>query len=142
MDQAGIFTEGDILDTVQAILDAPMSALERQEDGWRAALGLQTRDAILHLSVADAMLLPGPFQSEDLRQSRPLDIAGQIGGRDQVPHLLLPSVATLDGARFTAVDERQRVFSTGWRIEQSAQIALKQRLIAFDQQEIVATGSL
>ena len=73
------------------------------------ALDLTGRGAALGIIVA---------RRHDLRQPRPVEVAGQVGAGDQVAHLVLPPVAALDDVRLAPVEQRQRWRRARRRVEQ------------------------
>src|ERR687886_456116 len=107
MDQALVLAQAHILDAVQAILNAPMPTLERQELLRWSRLRPQAGDPVVQRLLGHAVLAPGAPQADDLGQPRPVDIAVEVGRGDQMAHVIPPPMSAVDCARLTLVAQGQ-----------------------------------
>ncbi len=90
MHQTGILTEVHILAPMAPILDGPVVAFERRYALRRPDRGRKAGDTVAYLLMPCAVFPPDASELEDLSLPRPVQIAHQIGGRDQSPALVRP----------------------------------------------------
>jgi len=95
---AGIFGEGGVSDPVEAILDAPVLAIEVEEILAGSALAGQAGDGVDGFLRLLAGQLPGAMDAADLGHAGPVEIGRDLAGRGQLT-LLDPAVALVDRSR-------------------------------------------
>ena len=136
MEGALVLAQGEVLGSMQAVLDRPMAPFEGEQPfGW-AQGGRQAGDPIMQGLFGHAVFAPGALEAEDLGQTGPVQIGGQIGGGDQVAHLVLPPMAAVPGGGFAPVSQGDRPQGGGW-VEEEAAIGKEGGLVLLDQEQIV-----
>ena len=98
--------------------DPPVAALEGEQARGVGRVGRQAGDAVGQLAVQDTAFPPGALQSEDLGQPGPVEVAGQVGGGDEVPPVVGPPVPFLQRAGLATVEQRRRRGQVGRRVEE------------------------
>jgi len=123
VDRAAVRAEGDVLDAVQSVLDLPLASLEGEQAGGVGVGGREAGDAVVPMAVPAPAFPPGSFQAEDLSEPRSVEVAGQVGGGDQVSPVVGPTVAPFRRRGRTAVEQRQPRGQVGGRVEEQGQVA-------------------
>ena len=87
-----------------------MCALEGQEAARRPRQGSEAGDAIVPFLLGHALLGPPTVQTEDLGlgHTGPVEVVGQVGRSDEMANIVPASVAPIDSAHVTVVQQGQR----------------------------------
>ncbi len=96
-DRAGVLGEAGIATPVQAVLDAPVLAVERQEGVRRGLLAGEAGDHIDGFMAYSACDLAYAMDAADLSGPWPVEIGGDLAAGDKFARLD-PPVPLLDGA--------------------------------------------